>query len=309
MKVLNNDFSNLKQIVNERAKYQKVMLIFDELTSEIEMMNIYEQIKDLCIFNKMEISDNSNEIYNGYKLLIFCVSVDSFLKFEKNIEEFTSVFITQNEQCLPFYLDQNCKISSSERYLLLNSNVVDINAVSSIHFNRFFSYATNLLYFQFGSVFFDFEQQEITQFNLLKTLDETSKSMQFIDIQIIKEQNISYTKLNKLNFILICAFLTVINAIATKSFELVDFYKACKNEVQLIDKFYAMQTNQAMLRMVELNYNFLQSSAIKTKEKIICYLNNVSQTELQNLVSKIKEYSKTNDGLIGYLYLYNIFGC
>ena len=52
MKICNdNPIKEIKNIVQEKAKYQKVMVLFDENVSNIETQSIYQEIKDICIYN------------------------------------------------------------------------------------------------------------------------------------------------------------------------------------------------------------------------------------------------------------------
>jgi len=308
MNILKYNLQDIKKIVEEKAKYQKVMLLYDNYTSETEIDAIYQTVKEFCIFNKCEIEKDCTEIYNGYKLLIFCSGINSFLKFNYDIEEFVSVFIQKDEGILPFFLNTNNTISLSERYLFVSANMLDLNAISSLYFNKFYNYLYDLLYFQFSNINFCFNEKEITQFNLVQELEQLDASMQFADIKIIKETGIDYNSLTKLNYVLICAFLSVIMAVENKSLELVDVYKVAKDNLELIDKFYAMQTNQAITKLVELNFNFLFSACKKTKENILNLLSSASENEILHIIKELKQYATHCDGLVPYLYLYNIFG-
>ena len=52
MKICNdNPIKEIKNIVQEKAKYQKVMVLFDENVSNIETQAIYQEIKDICILS------------------------------------------------------------------------------------------------------------------------------------------------------------------------------------------------------------------------------------------------------------------
>jgi len=307
MKIL-EDYKELQAIVEKRAKYQKVMLVFDEYCSENEINNIYENIKNLCIFNKINIKDDIKEIYNGYKLIIFCVSVNSFIKYSPNIEEFVNIFISQDGSILPYFLDTNFKISKAERYILLNNKQTDINAISSIFFNRFYNYISDLLCYQFSPIHFDFSDSEITQFNVYKMIENVDSSYKFIDIEIVKEMDIDYNKLTLLNVVLCSAILCIIKAIESQSLELVDIYKIAKDDMLAIDRFYALVTNNSLTRVVELNFNFLISALTKTKEKLLSFVFSYYQQDLEEIIKKLKQYSFNCNQLLGYLYLYNVFG-
>ncbi len=306
MNLLNN-LQEIREIVERKAKYQKVMLIYDNHAKSNEMLDIYENIKDICVFNKISINSNIDEIYNGYKVLIFCVSSDSFLNFRKDIREFVNIFVNHDGNFLPFYLDCDLKISSEERYLLIDKNSMDVAMVSSICFNRFYAYLNDLLYYQTGNVKFDFFNKEITQHNVVDELNNIVDNFTFVDLKIIQEKGLKCDDIILIDFILICAFLTLIFSVGNKTYELVDTYKICKDNQELIDKFYALQTNQALVRFLELNYNFLITACKKTKEIILDLMPNVNEDKVLQLIDKVKSYSKECDNILAYLYLYNIF--
>ena len=301
MKVLNS-FEEIKNIVEQKAKYQKVMLIYDLETSETEIVSIYEKIREICVFNKMEINQDLEEIYNGYKLLIFCVSSNSFLKFNYDIEEFVSVFITNDHNVLPFYLDYTNKKSSSERYLFSNDKVMDIGLISSLKFNKFYHYLNEVVRFNFFQAKIDFESDNYVDFSLVEN------DFCFYDIEILKKLNIAYDKILLVDFLILCGFSCIIDAISNNSLQLVDCYKSLKEDVKLIDKFYALQANNIFVKIVELNINFLSAYCDKTKEDLLKLLNNVDKTEIVEILNRIKDYSKNESSLLNYLYLYNVFG-
>lgn len=298
----------VKSIVEERAKYQKVMLIFDEQTSEMEVNSVYEQIKDICVFNKLEINQDLNEIYNGYKLIIFCVSATSFLKFNYNIDEFVNVFITKDENILPFYLNNLNYKSAEEKFLCALNPIKDINAIASIKFNKFYNYLSELINFQFSSSKFSFFEDFMLNFNSISSIANVDENLHFIDIEIAKKTGMDYSKIILIDFILICGFMCVISSINNHTLELVDTYKAMKDDLNLIDKFYALQTNQTFIKIVELNFNFLLSACNKTKQEILNLISNFDEKEIEEVACKIKSYAKETDSIISYLYLYNIFG-
>ena len=58
MKICNDEFyKEIKNIVQTKAKYQKVMLLYDENVSSIDIAKIYNSIKELCIYNQCNIDD------------------------------------------------------------------------------------------------------------------------------------------------------------------------------------------------------------------------------------------------------------
>ena len=69
------------------AKYQKVMLLYDDSVSNIQIQEVYHSIKGICVYNQSEIASlDKNEIFNGYKLIIYFCSVDGFFNFYFDIK-------------------------------------------------------------------------------------------------------------------------------------------------------------------------------------------------------------------------------
>jgi len=132
--------------------------------------------------------------------------------------------------------------------------------------------------------------------------------MHFVDIEIAKKTGLDYNNILIMDFVLIFVFLCVINSINNHTLELVDTYKAIKEDINLIDKFYALQTNQTFVKIVELNLNFLVSVCGKTKQDILNFISDYDEYETNLVINKVKTYAKENDSLVSYLFLYNIFG-
>ena len=80
MEIISN--KDLLQIISNKAKYQKVLLIYDNTVSSLQINELYTNIKNLCIFNKMEINSiDENEYFNCYKMLIFYCNTTNLIKF------------------------------------------------------------------------------------------------------------------------------------------------------------------------------------------------------------------------------------
>ena len=94
MRVVYEDIDKeLKSIIAQKAKYQKVMLLHDDTVSNAQINKLYENVKELCVYNQVDISAiEESEIYNGYKALIYFCSTDSFLKIKFDVDEFVNIF-------------------------------------------------------------------------------------------------------------------------------------------------------------------------------------------------------------------------
>ena len=310
MKIYNeNPLKEIKNIVQLKAKFQKVMLLFDDNVSNLEIHAIYEEIKEMCIFNKVEINKiNKDELFNGYRLIIFYCSAENYLKCEFNKEEFICVFVPVGSSILPFYLNLNNNVESKNNYLLMNKAKIDLNLLASIKFNMFYNYFKNLISGQNSIADFSLNQ-EITQFNALNYLENISENTFFVDIDIIKFHNIDYCDLILIDLILVDAFLLLIESVKEQNLMLVDVYKSMKDDCEMIEKFYRLSSNEIFIKLILLNYNCLHKYCENTKQKLIDLIGfcSVEQGKIENLMQKIKNYAKNDNDLIAFLYLYNIF--
>ena len=305
-----NNKKEIKNIVQNKAKYQKVMLLFDDNVTNFQIANIYENIKEICIYNQVHINQlDEHEIFNGYRVIIYLCSTNSFLKCRFNREEFINVFCPKDSAMLPYFLSYENKLDIGENYLFLESSKVDIQMIISIYFNRFYNYFKELMHFQNRDVDFSFDNKEITHYNLINYIENFNKDAVFLDIEIIKNCNMNYEDVAIVDLLLVNAFLVLIPSIKNKNIMLVDVYKCAKDDEQLINKFYKLYNNDSFENLVTLNYNYLYNLCIKTKQKIIEYLNlvDVDINMVEEKIEKLKQYSKNSNDIIAYLYIYNIF--
>ena len=306
-----NKVEEIKNIIQAKAKYQKVMIVFDESVSNLEIGEIYNSIKEFCIYNQCPINQiDKQELSNGYRLIVFLCEVDNFLEIDFSLEEYINIFCPQDAAILPYFLNQNNNISLAENYLILDAFKVDIELMCCVYFNQFFNYFNNLLSLKNRSFEAEWFSQDITAFNMIKILESVDGENVFLDIDIIKKYHISYNEIMLVDLLLIDAFLLLIMSIKSQSLSLVDVYKAAKEDNGLIDKFYACSNNDAFFNLVLLNYNCLYNFCVKTKQKIIdCFnVGDVREEQVKIVMKKIKEYAKNDCGICGYLYLFNLFG-
>ncbi len=302
--------TDIINIILSKAKFQKVMLIFDDTVSNLEIIDLHNQIKEYCIYNQFDISKQHNiDIVNdGYKLLIFFCSADSYLKINQNIDEFINIFIPTVDNFLPFYLNNKNELSSSQNYIVFNSNIIDIPCMTSVYFSKFYSCIKNLVNMKSNHIEFSFSSEN----NIGAFIEELNclSDIYFKDIEIIKSCDIDYEQLPLVDYILISAFSLLINSVKNHNLFLVDVCKACADNYALVDKFYAMYNNDLLINMINLNYYYLSTAVNKTREKILEILSvsyQYNEKDLKSLIEKIKLYAKQDDGIIGYLYLYDIF--
>lgn len=304
-----NYLEELKKIISKKAKYQKVMLVYDENVSNVMLGQIYDSIKTMCVFNKTKILEiDENEIFNGYRVVIYVCDANNFLKCKFDRSEFVNIFIPQTRDVLPFFLTVENKKDDGENYLLLNDLNIDISMLISVTFNNFYNYFNSLLSMR-GYIPIMFINEDVTFFNVLHCMDSVSNEFEFLDVDIIKNCNICCEDIWLLDLILIDAFLMLINAIKTQNYMLVDVYKVAKENENMIDKFYKMFNSETFKSVIMLNYNCLYNYCLKTKQKIMEYINvvDLEKNKVYEIINKTKQYAKNDDGLMAYLYLYDMF--
>ena len=305
-----NNLEELKNIIDSHAKYQKVMLLYDDTVSNAEIMEIYNTLKGLCVYNHAHISQyDPLELNNGYRALIIKANADSVLSLNIDYNEFVTVFIPTDRMILPYVLTHDDKINLNDNAVIQTKNNVDINAWSSIYFNQFLNYLHSL--FTLNENSFLLLGDDDVNTNILSKLETLPEDLEFFDIKILKNIGIEYKYLCLIDIIVINAFLVMISSIRNKSLVLVDTYKASGQNCVLIDKFFAMAYDKTFIDIINLNYHSLYNFCDKIKSKILPLIDmsDIDITMIEQVIAKIKDYTKnTDDKLLSYLYLYNVFG-
>ncbi len=306
-----NKAEEIKNIIEAKAKYQKVMVLFDDYVSNLTIAEVYNEIKDICIYNQCKIDAvDEQELNNGYRLIIYLCGVDSFLRINFSTEEYINIFCPFDSAVLPYFLNQENYLSCAENYLILDESKIDIAVMSCVYFNQFFNYLKNLLSLNNTSFDVDLFNKNITGYNIIKILENINSESFFLDIDIIKSSNISYSDMILVDLLLIDAFLLLIVSIKNQTLSLVDVCKSAKEDIALIDKFFKSANNDSFVNLILLNFNCLYNLAIATKKKIVESLIafDVKTESVDDIINKIKNYAKKDAGICGYLYVYNLFG-
>ena len=307
--IYGNNKAEILKIVATKAKYQKVMLIYDCSTKEEDIKELGQAIKNLCIYNQLPASNlNTTEILNSYKILIFVCQASTFNSLTFLRDDFTCIFCPTDNALLPFFLSQSV-YKKTDDFLILNKSVIDLSALSSIYFLKFYNFFENVINLKTSEVNLTYFNN-ITEKTIISEIENLPNNTFFVDIDLITKQNIPYKYLPFVNVILIDAFIVFISACNNKSLTLVDTYKSIKNDSELLNKFYFLLCNNGVLDIINLNHTYLKNTLLKVKElllEIINTLPKLTNNEINQIVESIKNYSKSNDNLLSYLYLYNIF--
>ena len=305
-----NPLKEIKKIVESKAKFQKVMLFFDDSVSSVEINEVYEAIKDLCIYNQSHVKQfDKSEILNGYRLIIYFCEVESLFKFDIDKNEFINVYFMRENTYLPCFLTQfNC-IDNSESFLVADTSKLDFSMMTSVNFNMFYNYLKNLLCGQNYMTNIGMMHQVVNNYNMFEFMNDIKEKMFFIDVDIIKKCEIEYKDIVFVDLILIDAIMLMLTSVKTNNYMLVDVYKAGKDDDALIEKLYRLYNNDMVKNLIVLNFNCLYNYCLKTKQKIKEYVGffDVDAQRINEIVEKVKIYSKNSNDIVGYLYLYNIF--
>lgn len=312
MKVLYGDvIGNVYSIIIDRAKYQKIMIVYDDYTSSLLINDLYSRVKGVCIFNKSHINNlDIHELNNGYKLIVYLCLEESYLKRKFEVEEFINVFCLQDKNIVPFLIGDKSTLLSGENYLLLERKTVDACLISSISCNRFVEYFQNLLNCDDADEkYINFENNKIN-FNLELLISNISSNMNFYDYEILVKSNLDCKSVVLIDLILIDAFMVLLNAVKTQSLMIVDVYKSGKEDMALIDKCYSIIGNDVIKNVILLNYSDLWEFCSKTKQNILSCVGifNYTKNDFQKSFDLVKSYLKQNDNILSILYIYNIFG-
>lgn len=305
---INNRYEEILKIIELKSIYQKVLLIHDNSISNFEINLIYNKIKSICIFNKMEFENiDKDEFYNGYKVIIFLCTGESLINFNLNKTDFINIYCPTNNTILPF-LCNNYELLNKNSYLLLENIPNDLNLITSFCFNKFYNYLINILNNNKNEIEFNITEIHTT-YNILQNLNSFKHNFYFIDLEIIAKYNIEYENLWLIDLILINALIVLINSIRNDKLMYIDIYKVVKDDYNLIDKFYTLSQDKTFNNILALNYNNLINFAYTVKE-IILSANKSTATSFHNLktiTNNIKNYCKNCNNILSNLFLYNIF--
>ena len=306
--MFNYETNEIKKIIETRAKFQKVMLLFDDSVSEIELLDVYNSIKEICVFNRMDTNSfDIKEINNGYRAIIYMCSAKSFLKLNFDKREFVNLCVVKGKEILPFCVDNNSVKLQNDLYLFTRG-VYDVNLIPSLSFNSFYNYLKDIVNLKENKSFNNvFEKQACL--NILDSLKNLSEQFFFLDLDIISKTNIELKHLSILHLILLNGFVVILNEIKNKSLTLVDVYKVCREDYVLLNKFYKMVNNDVFYEILNFNYNYLINLCVKTKKEIFTMFCdfNLTEKEVENIFLELKSYAKHDCGIVGYLYLHDFF--
>ncbi len=309
MNIQIKEMIDIKNIVKTKAKYQKVMLLFDESVGNVEIKDVYELIKTDCIFNQMSVNNlDIQELMNGYKLIIYYMTGNSFLHLDFYIDEFVNIFVPTDAYVLPFFMDRKMSLSENKDYLIIENKDIDFSFVSSLYFNRVFKAFFNVLYNTEERIDFVNIDTNYLKTNIVEILNTQNFDGEFVDLKIIKQAEVEIEMLPVLDFVLLVALELFLKNIRNKSLSLIDVYKLAQNDDKKINIYYEMMNNFSLLEILNLNFNCLLNLIKISKEHILEILQyECGEFELEEILKIIRSYATNDEGLLGYMYFYDIF--
>jgi len=300
----------VKKVVNEKARYQKVMIIYDETVSSLTIDEVVNSIKENCVFNVKDINTvDETELLSGYKLIVYICCVNSFLKLKLNRSEFVNLYLPTDSNFFPFLLNVDNYVLLENCYIFIKKQNFDFAVFPSIFLSQ--------VYHNFKVIKSGENKKSFNDYNIIfnkqeviNLLNEHCLDIEFLDVKILKDTGLSYEFLNLVDLILINGFILFLKNVKDKEFEMVDLYKSVKDSDEHIDKFHALIKDKTFFNLIYYNYNFLLNICLKAKEKILDFgnfevLNSESATKVLN---SVKQYAKNSNDIISYFYLFNYFG-
>ena len=305
-----NSINEIKNIVEQKAKFQKVMLLFDENVSTGDINSVYEEIRDVCVYNQCNISLlDEKEIFDGYRLIIYYCSADNYLKCNFNKDEFINVFLLQDNNVLTFVLNNSNTISNLDNHIILKSKQIDLKMLISINLNLFYNYFNKFLFGQNVNMFIEYlDNQPITQQSIFEFL-KVNNDLSFIDVEMLKKCDISYDDIFIVDLMIIDLMLLLITKIKSGNLMFVDVYKHCKININFVEKFYKFYQDDSFLNTIILNYNHLYKYCVRTRNKILELIKffKVDMEKIDTIVKKIEDFAILDNGVLGYAYFYDVF--
>ncbi len=296
---------NIKKLIRESAKYQKVLVIAGKYASQTYIDDIHELIKEDCIFNVVNLENYISEVNNGYKAIIYLLDACEFLSLNIEFSDFVNIIIPMDEFYFPYFTNKG-KIYL-ENFVFLKNKKIDYRLFCSVYFSMFLNSLKSVLNEQsndFINFIYDKAYTVDNSFNLLKE----NENLNLIDLDILSKTDICYKDLVAVDLILLDAIIVLINGVMKNNLMLIDLYKFNRENMELIDKSYKLLNDTVTLDNLKINGPILLKSIAHYKNEIKKFSNiEYSEEELKELVKKIKNYCAYSDDFLAYLYLYNVF--
>lgn len=295
------NFNEIYKIVEERAKYQKVLILFDKQNYTKQLDQVVIKIKKNCVLFMADYSSLNEEqiskvLENDYKLVLISLTDENYIKLCKyydfsaiTIDIFNGnilpVHLKENASCYLFY--ENEKLNKTEQ-LYLSNYLVEWKWRSLLTGKNFC--------IKENEIMCAFNKTDLIESSFFKC-DEMWQEL--VDIKAEDYDLYLFIRLMAIKYLFL-SFLT-------KTQIMIDVYKVYENNLEELNFIYLLY-NDERVNFVFKNYNkymldYIDSSLtsqVETKYKKENIFNILRI--INNLAKNIKK-----DNLLKYCYLYGIF--
>ena len=306
MKIIRKN--TVKEIVNLillRAKYQKVVICYDDTADKCLLENIKDKVDKQVVFINFYYNNNyedlSKTLQDGARIVVYNVSVDNYLKIKDNNNFLIKVFVPTSNFILPYMIEIDSVFCDN---LLVCPGKLDCLAI--------------ILLYDAGltKLWADLQLHEKVDLEVFKNIDNVINSgggdlmeitgylSNYIDISV-DENCIPYYIYLKL-----CYVCKMLERFKFNEESVLDFYKL-KLSREEIDKAYLVLVKSEIVdclkmycdKILRVVYALLQRVKILIKK----YFKN--KINIEKIDLKIKENAKNLkiDNLLYISYIFNVF--
>lgn len=296
------DISKIKEIVLNKARYQKVVVLIDANTDLDFLAQLEKQIKKETVYFCLNLDienhlDIQKTLCDGTRCVVSCLSDYNYLKlstiFDFNITTIDvfedKMFTMRLKNYKDYYLFYNTNKLSIEDQLLICNYLIEWKWQNLIASKNYREEEKVLL-----SIFNRKDIMECNQFYNL----EISKELIGIDCKYFQ----SYL------FIRIMAIKYLFLAFLESSQMMIDVYKSYSDNLDQVNYVYKLYKDERVNFLFK-NCNKLMLDFINILLSNFSVNFNITKTETNNLLKNIKIKAKNikKDNLLKYCFLYGIF--
>lgn len=298
---------NFIQYIINIAKYQKVVLVYDNSTNVELVKEMRTQFEKYTVFFAVSI-DNPilpSFILEDTKCVIDYVELQNFFKLFNMLDDNITLVSLAVKEIYPRLTD---KINHSLFVKGFSKNVIDLFFVINVMTENFVRAKMNNQPFEIGlfeKVLHYFLHKEYSKYAFAKLIFDMPKEINFgfdvaSELKCCKSASIYlYLRLCAID----CLFQTFQNGILGQ----IDVYKIYQNDEEKINLCYRLLNNEKMIFVLKNQCKCVveKISLILNKIKLKNKINiNKIKIELKNLKNNAKNIN--SDNLLKYCYLYNI---
>ena len=312
MRILSNyNLSSLKQHVEEKAKYQKVVICIDE-TSDMDMINEIQAAlsRDVIIlkyvYNLKTLREFNQMLNDGVRLVIYNISSNHFCVLRQSNNLILNIFIPTSKFILPYMINTDCVYG--DNILIFNNCIVDYAGVMVLYYSGL------------SKVWADLQAGEKVNLNIFKSLDALinnpsdfcNRMLECVNLLVshidngvinIEEEELPYNI-----YLRSCAIFNMLEKIDSGEYDCIDFYKAYNSHEDIL-KAYELIVKCELMDLIKYYSNNLikLNLAILNRFKIILKkyftFKNINLNKINNRIKNNAKLLKIDN----LLYISHIF--